>query len=117
VLKISDEARGRLLALRRGPGWEELLDIGEKLCQLEETELLKMDRSKGTTAEQILSKQDQCRGFRLFFETLQIEIAQQEQRLIELQEGGRQEPGVIGLHEPVFDRSDVQEILGLIPEG
>jgi len=46
VLKISDEARGRLLALRRGPGWEELLDIGEKLCQLEETELLKMDRSK-----------------------------------------------------------------------
>lgn len=83
MLKLTDESRGRILALRRGPGYDDLLDIGEKLCQIAETELLQMDRSKGATAEGILSKQDQCRGFRLFYELLQMEIEMQTKALVE----------------------------------
>lgn len=121
MLKLSDEARGRLLGLQRGMGYQDLLDIGEKLCQMEETELLKMDRSKGVTAEAILSKQDQCRGFRLFFETLQMEVDRQVNALIEGQEGPRQGSREAGKQgngqgQASIDAEEAADMLGLIPE-
>lgn len=117
MLKLSDESRGRILALRRGPGYDDLLDIGEKLCQIAETELLQMDRSKGATAEGILSKQDQCRGFRLFYELLQMEIEMQTKALVEGQVArafAENHPLVHVNGEQVLE--EAADILGLLPE-
>ena len=45
MLPLANEARGRLLALRRGPGYEDLVDILAKLCEESERNLLQLDRS------------------------------------------------------------------------
>jgi hypothetical protein len=114
MLKLSGEQRGRLCGLRRSPGWEDLLDIGEKLCQLEETELLKMDRAAGATLEQIGSKQDQCRGFRLLFEKLQIEMNVQEAALLEEQKNAEGAP-LAGSARGEPDVLGAADILGILP--
>lgn len=113
MLKLSDESRGRLLGLQRGMGYHELLDIGEKLCQLAETDLLKMNRATGATSEQILSAQEQCRAQRVFFERLQIEIAEQVQALVDRQQTGGSSKAPAS--EPAIDVAEAADILGLIP--
>lgn len=123
MLKLTEEKQARLVALRRSPGWDDWLDIGEQLCQIEETSLLRMDRAAGATAEQILSKQDQCRGFRLFFETWQREVLEQEKRMLdEMQPAPGAAPlaeSTRGKAEPVgpLEVLEVADALGLLSGG
>ena len=47
MLKLTDEARGRLLGLRRGPGYEDLVDLMARMCEESERNLFKMDQANG----------------------------------------------------------------------
>ena len=121
MLKLSNESRGRLLALSRGPGFEDLIDLCARLCEEAERGLLQLDRANGASAAQILSAQDQCRAQRIFVQNMFGEIEAQARALVESQEAepgkGVREPGVIGVHEPVFDAREFGDVLGLIPEA
>ncbi|HEV1286531.1 MAG TPA: hypothetical protein VNU44_14515 [Bryobacteraceae bacterium] len=98
-------------------GYQDFLDIGEQLCQLSETELLKMNRAAGATTEQILSAQEQCRAQRVFFERWQMEMQQQVKTFVDEQEArGKPQPPPVA-PEPAMSLGDAAEILGLIPES
>lgn len=116
MLKLTDEARGRLLGLQRGMGYQDFLDIGEKLCQIAETDLLRMDRAKGFTAEQILSAQEQCRAQRVFFERWQMEIEEQVNALVDNQAAQPRHKTSADDTPLVLEVAEAADILGLIPE-
>jgi hypothetical protein len=86
LLKLTDDAKRNLFAVRHHPGYESVFDVMEQLCQLSETELLKMDRSvAGITGEQVLSAQEQCRAQRCFMERVQFQIEAQVKAILEAQ--------------------------------
>jgi hypothetical protein len=131
MLKLDDDVRGRMARLRSGREYEDLVDIGAKLCEESERSLLKMNRAAGDTTEAIVSMQEQCRAGRSFLERLLAEIELQaravaEEQKIGKQEAGGKEPGtqametneqILGLDQIVeaaemlgFDPSEVAQI-------
>lgn len=119
MLKLTDEARGRLLGLRRGPGYEDLVDLMARMCEESERNLFKMDQANGADARGILAAQNQCRAQRLFMQNVLVEIEQQANRLVEEQaaSGAPPKPAQGGAIEPALDVQSAAEILGLIPDG
>lgn len=77
MLQLSDESVAKLMALRNGPGYPELVDVMEKICLIQETELLAMDPAGKNTPAQILSMQAQCRAGRGYFQGVKREIDEQ----------------------------------------
>ncbi len=119
MLKLADEARGRLLGLRRGPGYEDLVDLLARLCEESERNLLKLDLANGATREQVSMAQNQCRAQRLYMENALAEIEKQVNALVETQSASgaplksAQRAGI----EPVLDVQDAAYILRLMPDG
>lgn len=114
MLKLTPQAQGRLLALANGPGYDDLLDVMENICTIEETRLLQLNRGSGATAEQVLSKQDQCRAMRAYFELVQSEVKLQCIKFVESQKrhapAAEDEP--IERHEPTND-----QVLGILKDS
>ena len=73
MINLSHEARLHLLATRRTPGYEILLDIMEKYCVLAETELLKIK----PWAEEVAGYHAVAHAQRAYFERVQKEVEQQ----------------------------------------
>lgn len=115
MLEFTVQARGRLLTLANGPGYNDLLDLMERVCIIEETELLKLDRAKGATAEQVTSKQDQCRAIRTYFELMQREVQLQCRAFVEGQ-GGRANVESAALQNRLPSNEEVLGVLS-VPAG
>jgi hypothetical protein len=118
VLKLTDEQRGRLLGLRRGPGFDDLVDLLARLCEESERNLFRLDQANGAKPEQICAAQNQCRAQRLYMESALGEIELQVNALVEGQAAKGAPPVAVqtpGAMEPVLDLQDAADVLGLMP--
>jgi hypothetical protein len=73
MLALKHEDQLQLLAIRRTPGYEILLDIMEKFCVLAETELLKQK----PWTEEVQGYHAVAHAQRAYFERVQKEVEQQ----------------------------------------
>lgn len=73
MLGLKHEDRLQLLAIRRTPGYELLLDIMEKFCVLAETDLLKIK----PWAPEVEGYHAVAHAQRAYFERVQKEVEQQ----------------------------------------
>lgn len=72
ALDLTREEQYALAAVAREPGYQVLLDVLEKHCQVRETELLRIDATQPDHA--VLRKHAECRAGRSQFEELQREV-------------------------------------------
>lgn len=70
---LTDADRRDLTSIRTHPGYQVLLNVMEQICQVAETELLKLDPVRVTT-QQIAAQQSTARAQRIFFERVQKRI-------------------------------------------
>jgi len=70
---LSTADRQDLTSVRTHPGYQVLLNIMEQICQVAETELLRLDPLRYSEA-QIAAQQSTARAQRIFFERVQKRI-------------------------------------------
>jgi hypothetical protein len=116
MLNLSDEARGRLCGLVRGPGYPDLVELIEALSKGAELELMNLSRMNGATNDQILSGHDQARAFRLCGQSIVDELTRQVAKFIE----DRNQPALTDEQILGLDERTNEEVLGMLvpgPEG